>query len=237
MKSIPPRKWTTENCLIRCWAYCSDMVRRHVEQNVRAGIFNARNEDKSLQRQPRHHRSNWMETSRDRKHWLRFELNGPRKASVFDETRPASSTELLPHIWKKQNNWILFRKTSKYAARSILKKIEWPQRNNAEYDFVSMRKDSSVQDKEKDSTGMSFSADENMIAIRTPPLLRMCINSGLKERLSQDLHAMWSTPLSSFSEHRASWKRRVRKSHDSNARIFIVPWRPNDWIFREFRGV
>ena len=161
---------------------------------------------------------------------------GPRKASVVEETRPALSTELLPHIWKKQNNWILFRKTSKYAARSILKKIEWPQRNNSEYDFVSMRKDSSVQDKEKDSTGMSFSADENMIAIRTHPLLRMCINSGLKERLSQDLHAMWITLLSSFSEHRASWKRRVRKSHDSNARIFIVPWRPNDWIFREFRG-
>ena len=42
-----------------------------------------------------------------------------------------------------------------------------------------MRKDTSVQEKEKDLHWVLFSGDESMIAIRTPRLVKMCINTGL----------------------------------------------------------
>ena len=42
-----------------------------------------------------------------------------------------------------------------------------------------MRKASSAQEKEKDLHRVQFRGEERMIAIRTPLLLRICIDSGL----------------------------------------------------------
>ena len=53
------------------------------------------------------------------------------------------------------------------------------RRNNSECDIVAMRKDTSVQEKEKDLHRVLWSGDERMIAIFTPLLVRICINGGL----------------------------------------------------------
>ena len=67
--------------------------------------------------------------------------------------------------------------TTTFPARS---KLDGPwQRSNSEFDVVAMRKDTSVLEREMDHRKELSSEDRETIAIRTSPLSRICINSGV----------------------------------------------------------
>ena len=70
--------------------------------------------------------------------------------------------------------------TTVFSVRSILRKLEGhQQRSNSEYDIVAMRKDTAVLEREKEHHKELSSENTAMIAIRTPPITRICINCGL----------------------------------------------------------
>ena len=68
---------------------------------------------------------------------------------------------------------------STFSVRSMLKKIRWPPtKQQFKRDIVAMRKDTSVQEKEKDRRWVLSSGDPKTITIRTPVLVvRICINN------------------------------------------------------------
>ena len=86
------------------------------------------------------------------------------------------------------------------------------QSNNSECDAVATRKDTSVQEKQKNLHWVNISVDERMIAIRTPLLMRICINKGPALTKNHQQQQRDCTNMFTKSAGRTKKKKRTRHS-------------------------